>query len=844
MAIIDALKPIHQGIYFVLWSLASYFWDFDRILLTTALWLNSLREFIIANAALLVELVAEALVSPAGLLLTFAFVLYGFWRLVAILLPNTTWKPIELPKVVIYGFLMAAFFSTPAVLMTGLEHLRGELAEGIKTAVIESLAPSFTPAGYSSSEPGLVVYDIDGYSGISGIDLAASLVGVSNVVELGSPGLPAAFQNEYFTYGTPADFTLDDEEARTAALTLAGEGVLVMLLAPVAIFYAIGEALLWLVLTAAGVILWVGLPIALMLASFQISEGLFTVFFNRYANLWIETVISAALLGIVAGVMVEAASQGFGLFLAAGVLAGFAVLWRILSAARLASAAVNTIGGAGVTGGVTLGEAAGTVATGATAVAGGLVTGGLTAAAVAAGGAMITAGAVAGGHNANAAGGQAIADDQSTVGATSSATGLTGAKVAALGGLLLSRSRTAQHTLQAFQEVRLLAGLHSANQPDAIDAAYIGSLLAGRGSSSTYLTLGLMGGPLQAYRKLGLAPGAAGGAWGVDEEGQNPADWDRERAGGGRRPSPGPARPPRPGSGLQPEQESLPRRPAVAATEPVPEPPGQPVTSPPPADQPVTFTGQAEGVSQWADMMADPTADGATRTTLLEVAEQASGPAVRQVARAIDHYGPAPIRAAAQAIAQQVQVYQAAGRSNPEILQMFRDGRAYEDLAGHLAPDSPLQPNSQGYEALKAVADMTLAARSHVSRDRMVTAIGTAAERPAENPVDVLSSELGAPAGMGGYTGLSQAIVDRVRQMGVPGTQLVEADRLLQQGDEWAACEALQAAGRTTDAEVQALIADLDVLPAGGLEMPQTVRFQPGSGDSYRHYQEQLQEEG
>ena len=866
MGIIDALKPIHQGIYFILWSLAQTLWDFDRILLTVALWINSFRTFILTNAAQIVELVADGLVSPAGMFLALAFIIYGLWRLAAIFFPNITWKPVELPKAIVYGLLIGAFFAGPAVAIVVLEDLRTELAENVKTSVTDNLAPAFTPAGYSSSEPGLTVYDIDDSGSASGINLAASLIGVQNVTDLGNPELPPAFQSAYFTHGTPADFTLDDEDARTEALTRAGEGVLVLFLAPLAIFYAICESLLWLILTVAVLILWIGLPIALMLAPFRISEGLFSTFFNRYANLWIETIISAAIMGIFTGVLANAASQGVGLFMAAGILATIVVIWRILSAAKLASAAVGTVGGAHVTGGVSLDKAAGTVAAGTTAVVGGLVTGGLTTAAVAAGGALIA------GSSIGAGGGS---------GGSTGIDGTSGSKAAALGGFLLGKSGPARRALQTFQEARLISGAHNAEQPDAVDAAYVGSLLSNRGTSSAYLTLGMMGGPQHAYRNLGLAPQGNGNSWGVDEDGNNPADWDRP-AGGGR----GPGRPiggsgngqsPRPvnpgGSGAagsegrhnNPDQgpSGSAQNPEVQEQDPSDgtglNPAGSQIADLQQAldeaaqqmanlstslsmSQP-TFTGQADGVNQWIGLLLNPAAASTTHEALVSSAERHAGPAAQQVAAAVNRHGAAQVQEVVQAIADQVQAYEDSGISRAEILQMFRDGQAYQDLSVGLGLDSPFRPGQTGISDLPAIADMTLSARRHVSRQQVAAALGAAVEQSDRDAAEVAASSLGTPAGLGSYAGVSRLAVDRARSMGLSGEQFLAADNSVRQGNTRGAYQIIRAAPGATDADARQLMADLNTLPADGLDVPQTVRLS-GSGDKdQRSIQNSAQEE-
>jgi hypothetical protein len=843
MSIIDALKPLHQALYFILWSLAQHLWDFDRVGLTMALSLESFRAFLVEQAAQIVALVADALVSPAGLFVTVALLVYGLWRLLALLFPDMAWRPVELPKVVLYAILMAAFFTAPAAAMGLLETARQELADGVQTTVIANLAPSFTPVGYVSGEPGLVVYDIDGRPGISGADLAASLVGVSAVSELGYLELPAAFRESYFTHGSPAEFTLNDENARTDALLAAGRGVVVLFLAPLAIFYAIGEALLWLTLAAVAVILWIGLPVALLLAPFRASEGLLAAYARRYVNLWIETIVSAALIGLLGGAMLEAAGQGFGLYLALAVLGGCVVIWRVLSAAKLAGAALENVGGADVTGGMGVGTAAKMTAAGGAAAVGGLVTGGL----VAAGGALLAAGALVG------------------KGEGGDGEGLPGAQAAALGGFLAGKSPRARNALQTFQEMRLVSGLHKADEPDALDAAYVGSLLSNRGMGSAYLALGMMDGPATAYRRLGLSsgddglaagrgggptpPGTSRGGrranWGVDEAGNNAADWElsprqgsllaRLPARGGA--SDGQSGHPAPGGetaasptavygGQQPQEWVTPSA-ADLAVEPVEasstaaEPAARPFA-------PVTFTGRPEGTRQWVEMTAGMPA-GPTRTGFIESAARVSGPAATTTAAAIERYGPAAVNAGVTAIARQTENYRAQGLNEAQILEQFRSGAGYVQAATHLPPDSPLRPETAGFGDWQAVADMTLGARAEASRAQLAAATATAVARPHEDAAAVAAAELGTSAHLGGYAGTVRVTAQRSREMGVDGGRLLAADAQLRQGNEAAAYETLRGGERATDAGARTLLNDLWSLPDDGLTIPQSaqVRSEP-----------------
>ena len=256
-----------------------------------------------------------------------------------------------------------------------------------------------------------------------------------------------------------------------------------------------------------------------------------------------------------------------------------------------------------------------------------------------------------------------------------------------------------------------------------------------------------------------------------------------------------------------------------------------------------TFNGRAEGVNQWIDTVADPAAAGTSREALITTAERHAGPAAQQVAAAVDQYGAAHVQEAVEAIANQVRAYEGAGISRTEALGRFQDGRAYQDLSANLSPDSPFRPGQAGFSDLPAIADMTLAARRHVTRPQLVAALGSAVEQWDKDAVEAVSDLLATPAGLGSYAGIARLAVDRARNMGLSGEQLTAADALMRQGKVQGAYQLVRSAPRASDAHARQLLADLDVLPAEGLEIPQTVRPKEGWEKDRTTTQNSTQEE-
>jgi hypothetical protein len=438
--------------------------------------------------------------------------------------------------------------------------------------------------------------------------------------------------------------------------------------------------------------------------------------------------------------------------------------------------------------------------------------------------------------------------------------------------------------MQTVQEMRLVSGLHKADEPDALDAAYVGSLLSNRGAGSAYLALGMMDGPATAYRRLGLSSGGreergrddwrslpplnlGGGSrmnWGLDDAGNNLADWqERPAAGEGR---PGEALPPtgaRRGSlldrldrggrgaagsagsatgsagsvvgsagsvvgsaGSPPESDGRFLMPDSGDLtderwDDAPPLPGTGAGLPRTGEAPIRFAGNPVGTELWLNVLSG-VRDEKGRASLVAAATDAAGPAAETLAAAQQTYGYDELIAGLQALTAQRAAYQGEGMSDGQILARFRSGEGYEAAAAGLAADSPLRPGGAGFAAWQALADMSLQPEAELNRSHLTAALAEAVDGEEMDGAAAVARALGATGHLGGYAGVTRLAVERARGMGVSGDRLRAADARLQVDDEEGAYRELRAAAGATDAGVQTLLRDLWVLPSGAFALRQT----------------------
>jgi hypothetical protein len=129
------------------------------------------------------------------------------------------------------------------------------------------------------------------------------------------------------------------------------DGIERLVFALIAIPTAIAEHFLRLALTAVAVLLYAGVPFAMLFAFFIYTQAFLGAYLKQFVNLLIETFMSVVIAGLMVGLLAAAALQGVGLYIAASLITLIVLLWRIKSALRLAAAAFDLFGGALLTGG-------------------------------------------------------------------------------------------------------------------------------------------------------------------------------------------------------------------------------------------------------------------------------------------------------------------------------------------------------------------------------------------------------------------------------------------------------------------------------------------------------------
>ena len=544
---LDPGRYLAEAIYFLQYTLAQLLWAVDRALLSMAVIAESINRWLTDNVGYFVELMVNALSAPLGGLFILALTALGFWYVLNNILPTNRW--VDPSKLFSYGLIAFFFFSSPIVVIDVMESLRQTLNAGIDQALLDGAAGEMFVTNMNGTDPGLpaAIPDVNSDGVLGSFDLVAAFMRVANLDELDSSEFPVDFEADYFPFGDPAGIDLSDEADQELAKALASDGIERLLFALVAIPTAIAEHGLRLVLTGVAMFLYLGVPLAMLLAFFVYTQALLGAYLRQFMHLFIETFVSVLITALVVGLLAAAAQQGIGLFLAASLLALFVLVWRIKSALRLAATAFDLFGGGMLTGGagglamVKMGQQA---AVGTVALAGAALTGGAT---VAAGGAVL-AGAAALQADNRAGGAYLGTDPDKTDGRVR--------QLQTMAGYALGHSDTARAVLDRVHETRTLSrnfrdGAAEMHDPDTLDFLRAGSSMSGF-STSPWLAMRFSAPLRAAYDTLGgplpAGGGVAGGSRGSQDSPREPwesweprearAPWEsresRESGGGGR----------------------------------------------------------------------------------------------------------------------------------------------------------------------------------------------------------------------------------------------------------------------------------------------------------------------
>ena len=807
----DISRFIDSPLYWIITLIIERLWGVNRYLMLAALQIDQLNEWLVANAGDLLDIVAAAAQTPAMLAVGIAITLYGLWRVLSTLLPDMIWKPVDLTKVIVYLIGMSLFFSAPAATLVAVDQVRTNTAAGLQADIFSTLSIDLAPAGFTSSEPPIPLSgSVTTTTGAVGVRLASSVLLVATVDEYGSKTPPQTFLDTFIPNDSYEFENLSPDD-RSDALGVASTGLGLYTAAPMIGFFALAEVLLWTILNIAVLILWIGLPIALIFSPFTASEGIFKTFVHRYVGVIIETFVSVVLMGIVNTALIYAGTLGLGMLVATILLSMVVVGWRIFSALKLARSAIDTIGGANVTGGMTISQGAGQVAKGAAAVAG---------LGVAAVGGTALGLTYAGGVGKNR-GEAAEAQYQSHMN--------TSRRIAAAGGYLMGHSSTASKALGHWQGARLITGMHNPARDgsDATDAAYLGSRLSGpNGSSAAYMTAALMGGPNNAFQAMGYPVSGMGmqnGNAGVDEDG-NAFDLNGGGNGSsanmnGRQGMTANRSASRNGSPSSNGYSDLPKNDWTSdagrnlyggsgdngST-------GQSDATA--SDLPVDFNSADSGhLNNWVETVEKNSPSESRRNRVVSHAKANYHPAAGDVADMVDHYGSDGVNSGIKAIQNQVAAYKQQGMSNGQILDAFNNGQAFDAIEE--AEDTELSRNRSDMATLAA---FTLRPTSNYSGQQIISTLGQAIDDPSvETPSQVngfVNAQMGTDSNLGSYTGPGRGVVSIARDMGVNGAQVQNAYQMYSAGDTKGAWSELAAGTNSSSQNISRMMNQFKAIPS------------------------------
>lgn len=476
---IDPGRLFAEAIYFIQYAFAQILWAINRAAISIAIIAESINSWLTENVGYLVELLVNALSAPLGGMFILALTALGFWYLLNNVVPTNRW--VDPSKLFFYGLIAFFFFSSPIVVIGMMEDVRISLNAGIDQALLDGASGNIFDSGMDGTDAGLpdAIPDVNSDGVIGSFDLVASFMLVANIDELDSSEFPVDFEATYFPFGDPSSIDLSDEADQELAKALANDGIERLFFSLVAIPTAVAEHFLRLALTSVAMFLYTGVPIAMVFAFFIYTQAFLGAYLRQFINLLIETLMSVIITAIMLSLLVAAAQQGIGLYIGASFLVCIVLLWRIKSALKLASAAIDLFGGSTITGGaggMALAKTGAEVVGGTLALAGAAVTGG---AALAVGGAAMTAAA-------------ALRADQQTDGLY---TGLDASKadgrvrqLKTVAGYALGKSEMVRTVIEGAHELRtfgrnFLDGEVQAHDPDTLDYFRAGAAMSGSGSS-------------------------------------------------------------------------------------------------------------------------------------------------------------------------------------------------------------------------------------------------------------------------------------------------------------------------------------------------------------------------
>jgi len=318
------MDPLERGLFFVLQSLATAFWNLDRALLTAAVQIYSWRNAIVDPNGLLTKLVGALTADPTilsllGGALTLALLLAALMFGLRFL-AGQQFEIVDLKKVAMWMVLVGALLTNGPGLIGDLESSR----QGLNTAAYQVATSVNGAMDYSNPElPNGAPGDMGplthlfanttrlGAGQLDGIDLAASYLfagegDLNGTVNAGS-GLPPGVMQKFFrtcagtACATPWPDNGMDEQARQDALAKAFDGLVRMFTGFMPVVFALEQPLVYLTLAVATAILLTALLATLMFAFFRPTESLPIAILQSYLRLFILTYLLSLFIGLLVG---------------------------------------------------------------------------------------------------------------------------------------------------------------------------------------------------------------------------------------------------------------------------------------------------------------------------------------------------------------------------------------------------------------------------------------------------------------------------------------------------------------------------------------------------------------
>ncbi len=864
---LDPGRYLAEAIYFLQYTLAQILWAIDRAALSVAIIAESVNVWLSDNIGYFVQLLVNALSAPLGGLLILALTALGFWYVLNTIVATSRW--VDPSRLFTYGLIALFFFSAPLVVVELMEELRSGINAGIDQALVDGASGDIFNSGLDGTDTGLpgAIPDVNGDGVVASFDMVAAFLHVANGDELDSGEFPADFEATYFPFGDPSSIDLSDEADQQLAKALAAEGIERLVFALIAIPTAIAEHFLRLALTAVAMLLYAGVPFAMLFAFFIYTQAFLGAYLKQFVSLLIETFMSVVIAGLMVGLLAAAAQQGVGLFIAASLITLIVLLWRIKSALRLAAAAFDLFGGAMLTGGaggMEVAQMGRQAALGTASLAGAALTGGATLAlgtAVAGAAAALQAD---GRHNGNLLG----ADPAKTEGRV--------AQLQTIAGYTFGRSETARGVIEGAHEVRTLGrnfrnGEVQDHEPDTLDYLRTGSSMSGFGSSP-WLAMRLSPSLRAAYDEIGgrrvydtnthplivdddgapLAPagGQGGGAvlppqldaqfaslqaalagltaalsspealqrWARGPETGETAVRRGAGQGRGRRDEPAGSSPPAPPvqdvriveRGVDLDHDGREDKYETSGAQPA----GTGIVSLqlPDAARAAGMTAALARLEEGAS----PAAQAAYRS-LVTHAGAHNASLIRQ---AVAAHGAAPVGDAAAATAALVAAYRRQGWGEAQILGAFQRGEAAAELRATL--ETPLVDAE-----LAAVADLVLLPERRLTRAELAGVIG-AQLAAGDTTVAGVQAAIGSPVHFGGQTGTIRGVIAGAQALQLAPEELARLAEQISAGLRVAVQAELLGRGHRPEV-VHPLVSSLAALPAA-VTVPQTTGTTPIAG--------------